>query len=140
GRRRRSWHPNMHGAQQESTASRTRASPVRTRRSTSTCTGPAGSNAMCGRSAAPSQAERPKSNATSSPSEGWACPEIEEAAVYIDYDVADRIATITLNRPGAANPQSPGLRDELDAGATRASEGSGGSGIILRANGKPFSA
>ena len=93
-----------------------------------------------GRSAAPSQAERPKSNATSSPSEGWACPEIEEAAVYIDYDVADRIATITLNRPEAANAQNPELLDELDAAWTRAAEDNDVSVIILRANGKHFSA
>ena len=80
--------------------------------------GPAGSNATCGRSAAPSQAARPKSNATSSPSACWACPETEESAVYIDYDVADRIATITLNRPEAANAQNPELLDELDAAWT----------------------
>ena len=40
--------------------------------------------------------------------------------MYIDYDVADRIATITLNRPEAANAQNPELLDELDAAWTRA--------------------
>jgi enoyl-CoA hydratase/carnithine racemase len=60
--------------------------------------------------------------------------------VYIDYDVADRIATITLNRPEAANAQNPELLDELDAAWTRAAEDSEVSVIVLRANGKHFSA
>jgi hypothetical protein len=34
--------------------------------------------------------------------------------VYIDYEVSDCIATITLNRPVAANAQNPELLDELD--------------------------
>ena len=44
--------------------------------------------------------------------------------MYIDYDVADRIATITLNRPEAANAQNAELLDELDAAWTRAAEDS----------------
>ena len=60
--------------------------------------------------------------------------------MYIDYDVADRIATITLNRPEAANAQNPELLDELDAAWTRAAEDNDVSVIILRANGKHFSA
>jgi enoyl-CoA hydratase len=60
--------------------------------------------------------------------------------VYIDYDVADRIATITLNRPEAANAQNPELLDELDAAWTRAAEDADVSVIVLRANGKHFSA
>src|ERR1700742_3666619 len=61
-------------------------------------------------------------------------------SVYIEYDVADRIATITLNRPEAANAQNPALLDELDAAWSRAAEDSDVSVIILRANGKHFSA
>ena len=60
--------------------------------------------------------------------------------MYIDYDVADRIATITLNRPEAANAQNPELLDELDAAWTRAAADSEVSVIVLRANGKHFSA
>ena len=65
---------------------------------------------------------------------------LEDAPVYIDYDVADRIATITLNRPEAANAQNPELLDELDAAWTRAAADSEVSVIVLRANGKHFSA
>ncbi|MDY6998582.1 MAG: enoyl-CoA hydratase-related protein, partial [Actinomycetota bacterium] len=60
--------------------------------------------------------------------------------MYIDYDVADRIATITLNRPEAANAQNTELLDELDAAWTRAAEDREVSVIVLRANGKHFSA
>ena len=60
--------------------------------------------------------------------------------MYIDYEVADRIATITLNRPEAANAQNPELLDELDAAWTRAAEDNDVSVIVLRANGKHFSA
>ena len=60
--------------------------------------------------------------------------------MYIDYDVADRIATITLNRPEAANAQNPELLDELDAAWSRAAADSEVSVIVLRANGKHFSA
>lgn len=42
--------------------------------------------------------------------------------MYIDYDVTDTIATITLNRPEAANAQNPELLDELDAAWTRAAQ------------------
>ena len=42
--------------------------------------------------------------------------------MYIDYEVTDKIATITLNRPEAANAQNPELLDELDAAWTRAAE------------------
>jgi enoyl-CoA hydratase len=60
--------------------------------------------------------------------------------VYIDYDVADKIATITLNRPEAANAQNPELLDELDAAWTKAAEDPEVVVIVLRANGKHFSA
>ena len=60
--------------------------------------------------------------------------------MYIDYEVRDRIATITLNRPEAANAQNPELLDELDAAWTRAAEDNEVAVIVLRANGKHFSA
>ena len=60
--------------------------------------------------------------------------------MYIDYDVADHIATITLNRPEAANAQNTELLDQLDAAWTRAAEDSEVAVIVLRANGKHFSA
>ena len=60
--------------------------------------------------------------------------------MYIEYEVADRIATITLNRPEAANAQNPELLDELDAAWSRAAEDQDVSVIVLRANGKHFSA
>jgi enoyl-CoA hydratase/carnithine racemase len=60
--------------------------------------------------------------------------------LYILYEVADKIATITLNRPEAANAQNPDLLDELDAAWTRAAEDPDVVVIVLRANGKHFSA
>ena len=60
--------------------------------------------------------------------------------MYIDYEVRDHIATITLNRPEAANAQNPELLDELDAAWTRAAEDNDVVVIVLRANGKHFSA
>ncbi|MBV9485483.1 MAG: enoyl-CoA hydratase [Frankiaceae bacterium] len=56
------------------------------------------------------------------------------------YDVADRVATITLNRPEAANAQNPALLDALDAAWTRAGEDPGVQVIVLRGAGKHFSA
>jgi len=60
--------------------------------------------------------------------------------MYIDYEVADRIATITLNRPEAANAQNTALLDELDAAWTRAADDGDVKVILLRAAGKHFSA
>ncbi|MGU3586277.1 enoyl-CoA hydratase [Rhodococcus sp. C26F] len=59
---------------------------------------------------------------------------------YILYEVADRIATITLNRPEVANAQNGALLDELDAAWTRAGDDPEVSVIVLRAEGKHFSA
>lgn len=59
---------------------------------------------------------------------------------YIDYEVADKIATITLNRPEAANAQNSALLDELDAAWTRAAEDDEAVIIVLNAAGKHFSA
>ena len=60
--------------------------------------------------------------------------------MYIEYEVTDKIATITLNRPEAANAQNIEFLDELDAAWTRAAEDTDVAVIILRANGKHFSA
>jgi enoyl-CoA hydratase/carnithine racemase len=55
--------------------------------------------------------------------------------VYIDYEMTDKIATITLNRPEAANAQRPELLDELDAAWTRAAADHDVAVIVVRANG-----
>jgi enoyl-CoA hydratase/carnithine racemase len=60
--------------------------------------------------------------------------------VYILYDVSDHIATITLNRPEAANAQNMEFLDELDAAWTKAAADDEVKVIILRAEGKHFSA
>ena len=59
--------------------------------------------------------------------------------MYILYDVVDKVATITLNRPEAANAQNSDLLDELDAAWTRAAEDPEVAVIVLRAEGKHFS-
>ena len=59
---------------------------------------------------------------------------------FIDYEVSDQIATITLNRPEAANAQTPELLDQLDAAWQRAADDDAVRVIILQANGKHFSA
>ncbi|MCX4094754.1 enoyl-CoA hydratase [Nocardia sp. alder85J] len=59
---------------------------------------------------------------------------------YIDYAVADKVATITLNRPEAANAQNAALLDELDAAWVRAGDDPEVAVIVLRAEGKHFSA
>jgi enoyl-CoA hydratase/carnithine racemase len=59
--------------------------------------------------------------------------------VYILYEVADRIATITLNRPEVANAQNMELLDELDAAWTTAAQDDEVRVIVLRAEGRHFS-
>jgi len=59
---------------------------------------------------------------------------------FIDYEVSERIATITLNRPEAANAQTLELLDELDAAWQRAAADDEVRVIIVQANGKHFSA
>jgi enoyl-CoA hydratase len=59
---------------------------------------------------------------------------------YIRYEVADKIATITLDRPEAANAQNAELLDELDAAWVRAADDDGVSVIVLRGEGRHFSA
>ncbi len=58
---------------------------------------------------------------------------------YIEYEVADKIATISLNRPEAANAQNGELLEELDAAWQRAGADDDVAVIVLRANGKHFS-
>jgi enoyl-CoA hydratase len=59
---------------------------------------------------------------------------------FIDYEVAEGIATITLNRPEAANAQTLELLDDLDEAWRRAADDDDVRVIILQANGKHFSA
>lgn len=63
-----------------------------------------------------------------------------EAVVNILYEAADKVATITLNRPEVANAQNAALLDELDAAWARAADDPEVSVIVLRAEGKHFSA
>ncbi|GGN36674.1 enoyl-CoA hydratase [Streptomyces fuscichromogenes] len=56
------------------------------------------------------------------------------------YDAEDGIATITLNRPEAANAQTMALLDDLDAAWTRAARDEAVKVVVLRANGRHFSA
>jgi enoyl-CoA hydratase len=56
------------------------------------------------------------------------------------YDVADNIATMTLNRPEVANAQNRELLDQLDAAWTKADEDPDVKVVILRGAGKHFSA
>jgi enoyl-CoA hydratase/carnithine racemase len=70
-------------------------------------------------------------------------PAREEGTVstnFIDYEASDRIATITLNRPEAANAQTLELLDDLDDAWRRAADDPDVRVIILQANGKHFSA
>lgn len=60
--------------------------------------------------------------------------------MYIRYEVADRIATITLDRPGAANAQNGELLDQLDTAWVRAAEDDEDAVIVLRGEGEHFSA
>jgi enoyl-CoA hydratase/carnithine racemase len=68
---------------------------------------------------------------------------VTDVAVQEDlvlYDVADGIATITLNRPEAANAQNQALLNRLDQCWTMAGEDPEVKVIVLRGNGKHFSA
>jgi enoyl-CoA hydratase len=56
------------------------------------------------------------------------------------YDVTDNVATISLNRPDAANAQNAELLDQLDHHWTAAAQDPDVKVIVLRGNGKHFSA
>lgn len=58
---------------------------------------------------------------------------------FISYETKDRIASITLNRPEAANAQTPELLDDLDQAWRMAAEDPDVRVIVLQANGKHFS-
>ena len=55
------------------------------------------------------------------------------------YEVSDRVAVITLNRPEVANAQNMALLDDLDAAWTRAADDDEVRVIVLRGNGRHFS-
>ncbi|MGY1503212.1 enoyl-CoA hydratase [Streptomyces sp. QTS52] len=56
------------------------------------------------------------------------------------YEVKDRVAVITLNRPEVANAQTMSLLDDLDAAWSRAAADENVHVIVLRGNGRHFSA
>lgn len=59
---------------------------------------------------------------------------------FIKYEVDEAIATITLDRPEAANAQTPELLDDLDEAWRQAADDDDVRVIILQSNGKHFSA
>ena len=59
---------------------------------------------------------------------------------FITYEAKERIASITLNRPQAANAQTLELLDDLDEAWRMAAEDPDVRVIVLQANGKHFSA
>lgn len=59
---------------------------------------------------------------------------------FIAYEASEGIATITLDRPQAANAQTLEMLDDLDDAWRRAAEDPAVRVIILQANGKHFSA
>lgn len=58
----------------------------------------------------------------------------------VEYEVSDNIATISLNRPQAANAQNAELLTQLDERWSAAADDDAVRVIVLRANGKHFSA
>ncbi len=59
---------------------------------------------------------------------------------FIQYEIRDRVAVITLNRPDARNAQHPPLLRELDEAFELGAENDDVRVIVLRAAGKHFSA
>jgi enoyl-CoA hydratase len=59
---------------------------------------------------------------------------------HVLYEVTDRVAVITLNRPEAANAQTMELLDDLDAAWRTAADDDEVRVVVLRANGRHFSA
>jgi enoyl-CoA hydratase len=71
-------------------------------------------------------------------------PSIEEGLRmqldHVEYDVQGQVGVITLNRPEAANAQNMKVLTELDWAWRQADEDPGVKVIVLRSNGKHFSA
>jgi enoyl-CoA hydratase len=67
-------------------------------------------------------------------------PEIIDELRYVRYEVDERVATITLDRPDKANAQNERMLDELDGCFTAAEYDDDVRVIVLRATGKHFSA
>ena len=59
---------------------------------------------------------------------------------FIQYETRDRVAVVSLDRPDERNAQHPPLLRELDQAYERATEDDDVRVIVLRANGKHFSA
>jgi enoyl-CoA hydratase len=59
---------------------------------------------------------------------------------FVRYDVDDRVAVITLDRPDAANAQTPGILKDLDDAWRRADEDPDVRVIVFTTTGKHFSA
>jgi enoyl-CoA hydratase len=59
---------------------------------------------------------------------------------FVRYDVDDRVAVITLDRPEAANAQTPGVLKDLDDAWRRADEDPDVRVIVFQTTGKHFSA
>lgn len=59
---------------------------------------------------------------------------------FVQYEIEDAVASITLDRPEARNAQHPPLLRELDAAFEQAAEDDDVRVIVLKANGKHFSA
>src|SRR5262245_35564016 len=62
------------------------------------------------------------------------------ARTFIEYEVSDRLATITLTRQDAANAQTLDVLHDLDDAWRRAGDDPDVRVIVLQANGKHFSA
>src|SRR5690606_32226516 len=56
------------------------------------------------------------------------------------YDVAERVAVLTLNRPGALNALSDAMLAGLKAALLRAAEDAAVKVVVIRGNGKVFCA
>src|SRR3546814_2175335 len=64
----------------------------------------------------------------------------ESKMSLIEYETRDRVALITLNRPEQRNAQNAALLKELDEAFDRAVDDNEVRVIVLKANGKHFSA
>jgi enoyl-CoA hydratase len=59
---------------------------------------------------------------------------------HVEYEVDDAVGVITLNRPEAANGQSPKVLRELDKAWRSADEDPSVKVIVLKSSGRHFSA